>query len=316
MFFRVAWPWWDVGRLILAPGHRPSPWCTRARTPLPDLRASGCWRWWAGSRESAGPGRGWRVAWVGAVSRQAALGAITDLLGLFRRGRLGASLAMATLSGGVAALLSGVAALWSGARSRGGVAGRKCCGAAFAGPWAAMNCSLWALPSRLWHETPYYAKLAESPALVMIATLVLVAPVALATLGALRKVRGEWQGTATYGLMQKMATEFLAVKASQPVNGFGYFVAMPSLHVAVAVVLQATWRHRPVRFWSFLPVNLAVCASTVVLGYHYLLDLPGGVALAGLVLGADHLIACRSNAAVSGAFPPPSIADSPIIRTG
>ena len=128
--------------------------------------------------------------------------------------------------------------------------------------------------------------------------------------------RGEWQGTATYGLMQKMATEFLAVKASQPVNGFGYFVAMPSLHVAVAVVLQATWRHRPVRFWSFLPVNLAVCASTVVLGYHYLLDLPGGVALAGLVLGADHLIACRSNAAVSGAFPPPSIADRPIIRTG
>jgi hypothetical protein len=59
-----------------------------------------------------------------------------------------------------------------------------------------MNCSLWALPSRLWHGTPYYANLAETPGLVMITTFVLVVPVALASLGALWKVRGPDTGWA------------------------------------------------------------------------------------------------------------------------
>jgi membrane-associated phospholipid phosphatase len=117
--------------------------------------------------------------------------------------------------------------------------------------------------------------------------------------------RREWQDTATYGLMQKILAEFLAVKSSRPVNGFGYFVALPSLHAAAAVILQASWRHRPVHFWSFLPVNLAMCASTVLLGYHYLIDLPAGVALAGLVLGVHRLIGLHSNAAVSGPSPQP-----------
>jgi hypothetical protein len=122
--------------------------------------------------------------------------------------------------------------------------------------------------------------------------------------------RSEWQGTATYALMQSILAEFRAVRASQPVNGFGYFVAIPSLHVAVAVVLQASWRGRPVHFWSFLPVNLAMCASTVMLGYHYLIDLPAGVALAGLVLGVDRLIGLRSNATVSGPSPQPRVVDA------
>ena len=117
--------------------------------------------------------------------------------------------------------------------------------------------------------------------------------------------RREWQDTSTYALMRNITAEFLAVRASQPVNGFGYFVALPSLHAAVAVVLQASWRHRPVHFWSFLPVNLAMCASTVILGYHYLIDLPAGVAVAGLVLGVDRLIGPRSDATVSGPSPQP-----------
>jgi hypothetical protein len=122
--------------------------------------------------------------------------------------------------------------------------------------------------------------------------------------------RREWQDTATSALMQSILAEFRAVSASQPVNGFGYFVAIPSLHAALAVVLQASWRHRPVHFWSFLPVNLAMCASTVMLGYHYLIDLPAGIAVAGLVLGVDRLIARRSNAAASGPSPQPRVVDA------
>lgn len=48
--------------------------------------------------------------------------------------------------------------------------------------WAAMNTSLWALPSRLWQETPYYPHLAERPGLVSVATAALVLPVAVAAL--------------------------------------------------------------------------------------------------------------------------------------
>lgn len=54
-------------------------------------------------------------------------------------------------------------------------------------PWMAMNSSLWALPSRLFHHTPYYASLGEAPGLVVLATAVLVVPALLATLASLRR---------------------------------------------------------------------------------------------------------------------------------
>ncbi len=171
---RVAWPWW-MWAVILAWTPTFSLVYTGQITALifvPLVLA-----WWA-DRE----GRpGVAGAWLGlAVSVKPHL-ALLLIYWVFR-GRW-RSLAMATLSGGVSALCGVAAYGWS-------VYGAWLSNLRAASwPWAAMNCSLWALPSRLWHETPYYAKLAESPALVMIATLVLVAPVALATLGALRKVR-------------------------------------------------------------------------------------------------------------------------------
>jgi hypothetical protein len=55
--------------------------------------------------------------------------------------------------------------------------------------WAAMNACLWALPSRLWQQTPYYPHLAERPDLVILATAVLVVPVAAATFWGLWRTR-------------------------------------------------------------------------------------------------------------------------------
>ena len=93
----------------------------------------------------------------------------------------------------------------------------------------------------------------------------------------------EFRGTLTFRLMEGMASEYTAALERTSVNGFGYFVAVPSLHVALAVVLQVMLRVSPAHFWAFLPINVVVASSTIVLGYHYLVDLLAGLALGGLV---------------------------------
>ncbi len=55
--------------------------------------------------------------------------------------------------------------------------------------WAAMNSSLWALPSRLWQATPYYAHLSIHPQLIGPVTAFIVVPAGLATFWGLWKVR-------------------------------------------------------------------------------------------------------------------------------
>lgn len=90
----------------------------------------------------------------------------------------------------------------------------------------------------------------------------------------------DWRPTLTYRVMRVMAREYQAVRQSSPLGGSAHFVALPSLHVAVAALMQMfLWRRR-VFFWAFLPINTLTGLSTVVLGYHYLLDLPTGLLLA------------------------------------
>ena len=92
----------------------------------------------------------------------------------------------------------------------------------------------------------------------------------------------EFRETLTFRLMDGMASEYTASLERTSVNGFGYFIAIPSLHVALAVVLQVMLRVSPAHFWAFLPINVVVASSTIILGYHYLIDM-----LAGLALGAS-----------------------------
>jgi len=90
--------------------------------------------------------------------------------------------------------------------------------------------------------------------------------------------------TQTYHLMRSMASEYLAVTHTASLNGFGYFVAIPSLHVAIAVLVQRFLYVSPFHFFIFLPVNVLLSVSTFLLGYHYFLDFPSGVILALAVL--------------------------------
>ena len=76
------------------------------------------------------------------------------------------------------------------------------------------------------------------------------------------------------------------ISGGQPVTGFGYFVGFPSLHVGDGGSLQFTIQQRSwPGGWLVAPINTMI-ASTFVLGYHYLVDVPGGVLLALGVIGS------------------------------
>jgi len=93
-----------------------------------------------------------------------------------------------------------------------------------------------------------------------------------------------YEHTQTYATMRQTAAEYMALQAGGALMGFGYFVALPSLHVAVAVLVQVFLYRSRAHFWLFLPINVLVVPATVALGYHYLLDVPAGVLLACAVL--------------------------------
>jgi membrane-associated phospholipid phosphatase len=89
----------------------------------------------------------------------------------------------------------------------------------------------------------------------------------------------QFSQTTTAQLMTAMATEYQQLQRAGRLSGFGYFVAFPSLHVAAAVILQSCMREEPLLFWAWIPVTCLLILSTVVLGYHYLLDVPAGLCL-------------------------------------
>ena len=67
--------------------------------------------------------------------------------------------------------------------------------------------------------------------------------------------------------------------------------AFPSGHTAITLtVVYLTWRYEKRLFVVFLPVGLALIASTVYCRYHYVVDVIGGIALAliTIVLGEKY----------------------------
>ena len=69
----------------------------------------------------------------------------------------------------------------------------------------------------------------------------------------------------------------------------GGMIAFPSFHVMWAVL--TTYAALPNRrlFWAIAALNVLVVASTVLLGWHYLVDVPAGLLLGGLSLYAGEL---------------------------
>jgi hypothetical protein len=79
--------------------------------------------------------------------------------------------------------------------------------------------------------------------------------------------------------ISSMLVDLEAVRqGSQPITGFGYFVALPSLHAAIATLCQLAVRGHTL-FWLLLPMNLIMFVSTFLLGQHYIVDPFAGVLL-------------------------------------
>lgn len=85
--------------------------------------------------------------------------------------------------------------------------------------------------------------------------------------------------------------KFYQIHHYQPVaSGDGGLIAFPSFHVAWAIILTcATFSKK----WLFVPlalVNIILIVATVLLGFHYLVDVFGGFFLAALAMLLTQLI--------------------------
>lgn len=87
-----------------------------------------------------------------------------------------------------------------------------------------------------------------------------------------------------------MLNDYRSAVSGGELHGFGYFIALPSLHVMVAILLQCFLYRHPVLFKLFLPINAAIILSTMLLGYHYALDLLVAAALYGIPGGLFLLV--------------------------
>lgn len=97
--------------------------------------------------------------------------------------------------------------------------------------------------------------------------------------------RSELLDTHPFGnVMRVWEREWRLARELHTKSGYGYFVGLPSLHVAMAVWLQVSLRISPLHFWLCLPVNLAMTASTFLLGYHWIADAAAGGLATWLVL--------------------------------
>lgn len=94
--------------------------------------------------------------------------------------------------------------------------------------------------------------------------------------------------TSPYFLPMQRATfmKFLQVHSRRPVTTMlGGMIAFPSFHVAWSVLLPYAARGQKNIFAGLLALNAVVIASTLLLGWHYLVDVPGGIILALAALG-------------------------------
>ena len=84
--------------------------------------------------------------------------------------------------------------------------------------------------------------------------------------------------------------KFEQVHNFQPVTTLlGGLIAFPSFHVAWSVLATYAALPRKKIFVAFAVLNVVVISSTVLLGWHYLVDVPAGVALAVICIWAGEV---------------------------
>ena len=93
--------------------------------------------------------------------------------------------------------------------------------------------------------------------------------------------------TRTFQVMTLLNESYQQIRLRELNNGFGYVVRLPSLHVAMAIIMARFLFVSRIHFWTFLPINILMAAATCFQGRHYLVDVATGALLAVGLLVAD-----------------------------
>jgi hypothetical protein len=105
-------------------------------------------------------------------------------------------------------------------------------------------------------------------------------------------------GSADFAPLQRLTSQkFAWVHSFQPgATIAGGMIAFPSFHVAWSVLVVDAARASRRLFWPALALNCVVVASTVLLGWHFLVDAPAGILLAVAAIAAGE----QAHARLSG----------------
>ena len=88
--------------------------------------------------------------------------------------------------------------------------------------------------------------------------------------------------------------------------------AMPSSHVAgAAVVLYYAWRYVPKTTVVFAPICVSLMLATVYCGYHYAIDIFGGLLTAAVVVGLSRQVSRRRTAPRGQTSPAHAVSSAP-----
>jgi hypothetical protein len=91
-------------------------------------------------------------------------------------------------------------------------------------------------------------------------------------------------------MQRATSMKFYLVHRFQPVTTMqGGMIAFPSFHVAWSLMLPYAALPSRRLFWPVTALNILVVVATVMLGWHYLVDVPAGLALGALGLLAGEL---------------------------
>ena len=123
---------------------------------------------------------------------------------------------------------------------------------------------------------------------------VIIAAVVTAALFALWPAAGPWtvEGFVPTKSQTVVTDDLSLLKSTKPLpaKAGGAVVAFPSFHVILAVLsVVAMWHVRWAR-WPAFALGMLICVSTITTGWHYLIDVIGGLAVTYLAQATANLI--------------------------